>query len=457
MTPLMLAIREGHDDIALKLIETATTETLNNISFEGYTAMTLACSENNESVLSALLQRADLELNPSNCEYTPLLHASLHKNEALVNALVKKGASVNHTNKDGVTALLVAVENDDFKLVELFITLGADVDKVRFSDGKTPLIVAIEKGNLELASKLVECDVNVNHIDLSGISPLRLAFKNGQVDFVRKLLAHGADESLVSDMIEYKKYKKIEGLIQYIADNSANEITCPISFGSLVVDGYVVSDNERSPAFSSGVGNGIYSENNLRRWLSSSFNDPLTRDNISSNTLIDISRDIAAYFDPLITKMITEISDLPNEEKIALGLTELTQGSDQLLLSSSDALYAKLSQLPVHEFTTLRSKLVNLNKEHVQELGIVQQRSQSFDQNIPIMADTGSYAEVKGYDPGGNDASNAESLSTKVSDEKEQRDTLLSEDLSEENDQSQSNVKKVESSRQELEKKGIER
>ena len=233
--------------------------------------------------------------------------------------------------------MLVAIENNHSQLVELLITLGADVDKVRLSDRKTPLIVAIEKGNLELASKLVECNANVNHKALSGISPLRLAFKNGHVDFVRKLLAHGADESLVSDMSEYKKYrkfKKVEVLLQYIEDNSAYEITCPISFGSLAVDGYVVSDNDRSPAFSSGVGKGIYSENSLRQLLSSSqirCFDPLTRDNISSNTLIDISRDIAAYFTPLITKMITEISDLPNE-KIALGLTELTQGSDQLLL-----------------------------------------------------------------------------------------------------------------------------
>ncbi len=469
MTPLMLAINNGYTEFAVELIKTSDTETLNKVNSDGYSALILACSKNNECILSALLQRTDLELNPSNCKHTPLIHASLHQNIALVNALVEKGVSVNHANKDGVTALHGATSRGHAEIVKQLLAVGADVNQAD-QNGWTALHIAAQEGHDEFALKLIEKATRetINKKNDKGDTALTLALKKGHLDFVRKLLAHGADESLVSDMSEYKKYKKIEGLIQYIEDNSANEITCPISFSSLAVNGsFVDDDNSTSPAVSSGFGKAIYQEAGLKNWIAekkSSAQDPLTKDNISSKTIIDISRDIAAYFAPLITEVIDTINDLSDEEITDLSLIKPEKEGDEWLVCcqgecSDNILYIPLSQIPIHEFSALRNKLADLKKGHVQELEIAQQRQQSIlDHDVPVLADTADgYVEEKGYNPSGMDAEHKEMLGTKGEDMQVPRHKILSQGLSVVNAQSQSMVKTVESARAAEEKDGIER
>lgn len=63
--------------------------------------------------------------------------------------------------------------------------------------GKTPLIYAIEyrtpKIEDDLIEFLVDQGANVNHIDMSGLTPLFYAIYRGQLSIVRLLLQHNAD------------------------------------------------------------------------------------------------------------------------------------------------------------------------------------------------------------------------------------------------------------------------
>lgn len=58
---------------------------------------------------------------------------------------MKHGANVNHKDKDGKTALGIAVEKGFGKIVEILIQNGADKN-VSGKDGKNAVEIAIEKG-----------------------------------------------------------------------------------------------------------------------------------------------------------------------------------------------------------------------------------------------------------------------------------------------------------------------
>jgi ankyrin repeat protein len=122
---------------------------------------------------------------------TPLMHAVLYADVALLRQLIDRGADVNAADKSGATALMWAA--GDLDKVKLLVERGAKVD-VRSKLGRTPLLIACSYAdNLEVVRFLLQSGGKITDRDLFGETLLTSASKRGAVQLVNFLLEAGAD------------------------------------------------------------------------------------------------------------------------------------------------------------------------------------------------------------------------------------------------------------------------
>lgn len=127
--------------------------------------------------------------------------------EAIVKALVEKGADVNHVS-NMQTPLLSLMYGDTVpsQMAEWLLDHGADPN---FSGGANPnggppgdppLFVACQKREIELARLLLEHGAEANfQEETTGATPLFIAVQNEDLQMVELLLANGADPNGASD------------------------------------------------------------------------------------------------------------------------------------------------------------------------------------------------------------------------------------------------------------------
>lgn len=88
-------------------------------------------------------------------------------------------------------AVVIAVKNGDFKMLELLVKKGADVNAVDVT--KTPiLIIALKDGNNEIADFILENDVDLSVTDYMDNSAIHIAAENNFSSTIRLLAVNGA-------------------------------------------------------------------------------------------------------------------------------------------------------------------------------------------------------------------------------------------------------------------------
>jgi uncharacterized protein len=95
------------------------------------------------------------------------------------------------TNKDGFTALVLAIYRGNNIVAKLLIDKGSDINS--HSDMGTPLMAAIVKGNNEMAKILIEKKANPNLEDANGITALIYAIQFQNIEAIDLLLKYKAD------------------------------------------------------------------------------------------------------------------------------------------------------------------------------------------------------------------------------------------------------------------------
>ena len=157
---------------------------------------------------------------------TPLMYAAAYGSVDAVKALIDAGADVNAKNAFDATALMWAV--NDIEKVRLLLAKGADVN-AKSKMGRSPLLMAasddrgapvvklllakgaqvdardsiettalIQAANREIAQLLIAKDASVNAKNKGGFTPLMSAAGLGDTEWVKMLLAKGADVNAVS-------------------------------------------------------------------------------------------------------------------------------------------------------------------------------------------------------------------------------------------------------------------
>lgn len=119
----------------------------------------------------------------------------------IVRVLIAAGADIDAQDDVGHNPLLWGCVTGDLALVRTVVEAGADVGR-RTRSGGVGMHPAAERGFVEVVEYLArETDVDVDHADRSGWTPLLAAIllrepDAAQAEIVRLLLAAGADPSL---------------------------------------------------------------------------------------------------------------------------------------------------------------------------------------------------------------------------------------------------------------------
>lgn len=116
--------------------------------------------------------------------------------------LIEAGADVNAKDETVQSAYLIATSEvgDDPRLLELTLANGADVRSLDSYDG-TGLIRAADRGYTSIVARLLETDIDVDHVNRLGWTALLEAIILGggdaaHTEVVRQLVAAGADVNL---------------------------------------------------------------------------------------------------------------------------------------------------------------------------------------------------------------------------------------------------------------------
>lgn len=88
------------------------------------------------------------------------LRAVSEADNSLVEDLLKKGADVNHTTKEGNTALMITSYQGYSHIVKTLINHGASLD-LQNEDGQTAVMFAARSGMKDLVEALVDHGANV--------------------------------------------------------------------------------------------------------------------------------------------------------------------------------------------------------------------------------------------------------------------------------------------------------
>jgi ankyrin repeat protein len=118
--------------------------------------------------------------------------AAMEGNKDAVRSLVQRKADVNAPQVDGTTALHWAVEANDLEMADVLIRAGANVS-VTNREGVMPMQLAAMNGNAAMLERLIKAGAKVNApLDPSGDTALMMAARTGKADAVKVLLDNSA-------------------------------------------------------------------------------------------------------------------------------------------------------------------------------------------------------------------------------------------------------------------------
>ena len=138
-------------------------------------------------------QGANANATDSDEEDTALMKASFKGHRDIVQLLCERGADVNAKDKDGYTALHLAVQSGNIALVELLLKQGANMEATAGKFCKTALIEAAFDGWDFIAVILLQTGASVSAVDSRGSTALAYATYYEHEGMAKILLDSGAD------------------------------------------------------------------------------------------------------------------------------------------------------------------------------------------------------------------------------------------------------------------------
>ena len=160
-TALVLASREGHDDMLEMLLRHGADPSRSiyrtRVSALHWTAV------NGHTLCAEMLIKAGASVDALTLQQrTPLILASCYGFLDIIKLLLRadQGASISSADLNGMTALHMSVKEGYNVCTDYLISEGANIDAQNV-DGYTPLLYAIEHNYEELAYRIIKAGVNL--------------------------------------------------------------------------------------------------------------------------------------------------------------------------------------------------------------------------------------------------------------------------------------------------------
>ena len=171
-----------------------------NLGGNETTSLILACEESREDIVNLLLQSgADPNLQTDTGQ-TALLSVDYSNCHSLgiVRSLLEAGAVVNTQDSNGWSGLAIACKYGCYRIAELLIRYGADVQLSVF-DKSTPLMIACHYRHEDIAALLLNSQADPNLLNGRKNTALMMACHQQLAQTVSLLLSSGVDPNLQSD------------------------------------------------------------------------------------------------------------------------------------------------------------------------------------------------------------------------------------------------------------------
>ncbi|XP_033323781.2 protein fem-1 homolog CG6966 isoform X1 [Megalopta genalis] len=193
-TPLVMACRNGHYDVAEYLIEKcgANIEQSGSVVFDGDTiggASPLWCAAaTGHYALVKLLVKKGAQVNTYTVtQSTPLRAACFDGYYDIVKLLVNCGANIEIANHHGHTCLMIACYKGHVSIVRYLLALKADVNR-KSAKGNTALLDGAESGSLEIVKMLIKHGAKID-VDCCGTTPFLMAAVTGHKHIVEYFIS----------------------------------------------------------------------------------------------------------------------------------------------------------------------------------------------------------------------------------------------------------------------------
>jgi len=107
---------------------------------------------------------------------TSLIWASFYNNTELLKWLIDNGANINHQDRNGFSALHFAAKEQRYDTAEILINNKVDLE-IKDSNGNTPLIDAIfnSNGDYKIVDLLILSGANLDNVNNHEMTPRLLA------------------------------------------------------------------------------------------------------------------------------------------------------------------------------------------------------------------------------------------------------------------------------------------
>jgi ankyrin repeat protein len=166
---------------------------------DGTTALHWAVRNDDVAMVESLL-RAGASVKAANrYGVTPLSIACTNGNAAMVRLLLRSGADPNGALPGGEAALMTAARTGKVDVVDALVAAGADANAKEEKRGQTALMWAAAEGNVAAVEALVKARADIHARLASGFTPFLFAVREGRIGVVRSLLKVGVD---VNETIE---------------------------------------------------------------------------------------------------------------------------------------------------------------------------------------------------------------------------------------------------------------
>lgn len=156
--------------------------------------------------------------------YDAEIYAKKYGDKIIKELVLNYGKDINQTGDEDIGGLYQAIKHNNIKAVKFFIENNANVEIATF-DGTTPLVLAIEENK----PKIVELLIKEGKANIYGVYaketekyPIYCAVKNKNLNMIKILLDNNFDLKRESYILSYAIENSDENIVKYLVENGAD-------------------------------------------------------------------------------------------------------------------------------------------------------------------------------------------------------------------------------------------